>query len=120
MTDPDRRIPRLVRPYALTTGRTQPNLRFGWEATVKRLPRADDLPRPTSAVGNVIVEMTRELISIAEISARVGTPLGVIHVLVADLVATGHVRVMATLEADSSDAVRRDLIERVLSGLQRA
>ncbi len=47
-----------------------------------------------------------------------GVPIGVARVLVADLVEAGHVQILATLKDDSSDAERRELIERVLSGLR--
>jgi Protein of unknown function (DUF742) len=53
------------------------------------------------------------------VAARLGIPIGVARVLVADLIEAGHVRVSATLKDDSSDDERRELIERVLSGLRR-
>ncbi|BAW04065.1 conserved hypothetical protein [Nocardia seriolae] len=65
------------------------------------------------------MELCRESPSVAEVAARLGIPLGVARVLVADLIDAGHVRVSATLKDDSSDDERRELIERVLSGLRR-
>jgi uncharacterized protein DUF742 len=49
---------------------------------------------------------------------RTSVPLGVAKVLVADLVAEGLVVAEATLSDDATLDERRELIERVLSGLR--
>jgi len=56
--------------------------------------------------------------SVAEVSAHVHMPIGVVRVLLSDLIEQGHVRVQATLTADSSQDERRELIERTLRGLR--
>ncbi len=56
--------------------------------------------------------------SIAEIAAHMSVPLGVAKVLVADLLSEGMVLVEATLDDDTTLDERRELIERVLSGLR--
>ncbi len=56
--------------------------------------------------------------SVAEVSAHVHMPIGVVRVLLGDLIEQGHVRVQATLTADSSQDERRELIERTLRGLR--
>jgi hypothetical protein len=56
--------------------------------------------------------------SVAEVSALVSMPIGVVRVLLGDLVEQGHVRAQATLTADSSQDERRELIERTLRGLR--
>ena len=56
--------------------------------------------------------------SLAEVSAALSMPIGVIRVLVGDLVQQGQVRVQATITDDSSFDERRDLIERTLRGLR--
>jgi hypothetical protein len=56
--------------------------------------------------------------SVAELAAHLSVPLGVAKVLVADLVAEGLVTVQATLTEESTVDERRELIERVLSGLR--
>ena len=56
--------------------------------------------------------------SVAEIAARLNVPLGVARVLVSDLVESGHLRVLATLDDSSSVEERRELIGRTLRGLR--
>jgi hypothetical protein len=110
--------PSLVRPYSLTSGRTRPTIDLALEALIQSLVDVDE-PVELNNIEATIVEMSRESPSVAEIAARTGVPIGVARVLVADLVESGHVRVMATLQEDSSDSERRELIERVLSGLRQ-
>ena len=56
--------------------------------------------------------------SVAEIAAHMSVPPGVVKVLVSDLLDEMLVVVHATLSEDTSLAERRELIERVLSGLR--
>jgi hypothetical protein len=55
---------------------------------------------------------------VAEVSATVSMPLGVVRVLLSDLVEQGCVQVQATLSDSSSIDERIELIERTLSGLR--
>ena len=55
--------------------------------------------------------------SVAEIAARLDVPLGVARVLVGDLVQSGYLRVLPTLDDSSSAEERRELIGRTLRGL---
>ncbi|NMN96269.1 DUF742 domain-containing protein [Antrihabitans stalactiti] len=110
--------PSLVRPYSLTSGRTQPAVELALEALVQALPGARNKHWELSDVEAAILALCGESPSVAEIAARAVIPLGVARVLVADLVASGHVKVLATLRDDSTDVERRELIERVLSGLR--
>lgn len=108
--------PSLVRPYSLTAGRTRPEIELAIEALVQAAAPYSyfDL----SNVESAIVELSAQSPSVAEIAARLGVPLGVARVLVGDLIKSGHLRVSATLAADASVSERRELIERVLSGLR--
>ena len=110
--------PCLVRPYSLTSGRTSPAVELALEALIQAIPGTDDRSRDLDNINATILELCKESPSVAEIAARVGVPIGVARVLVADLVEAGHVQILATLKDDSSDAERRELIERVLSGLR--
>ena len=56
--------------------------------------------------------------SVAEVSAAVSMPIGVVRVLLGDLVEQGFVGVQATLNDSSSRDERLDLIERTLRGLR--
>jgi hypothetical protein len=56
--------------------------------------------------------------SVAEVSAVVQRPIGVVRVLLGDLVQQGYVHVQATLTENSTDDERFDLLERTLRGLR--
>lgn len=106
--------PRLVRSYTLTAGRTRAEIDLPLEAT---------LCREGSDVGGGDAPRQRILRvcdtrSVAEVSALVSMPIGVVRVLLGDLVKEGQVRVQATLTDTSSSDERRDLIERTLRGLR--
>ena len=87
---------RLVRPYAMTGGRTR--------------PADDDLERRSIAL------LCRYILSIAEISPRLDLPLGVVRVLVGDMAGEG----LVTVHRPASVGDRPDLalLERVLYGLR--
>lgn len=110
--------PRLVRAYALTSGRTTPAVHLPLEATIELRPSAQKRSWPAGDMPSMIIELCRTPQSVAEISARLSIPLGVARVLVGDLVAEGHVATRATMSDSTTDAERRDLIERTLSGLR--
>jgi hypothetical protein len=105
-----------VRPYAITGGRTSSRRPLLLETLVS-------VPDFERAVCRELVAETREIYvlcravrSIAEISAGLGIPLGVVRVLVSDLVDEGRVRIHPSpAAAGMSEHV---LLERVLRGLQ--
>jgi hypothetical protein len=113
-----RRPGRFARPYALTGGRTRPAgselpLESLVTATSARVPAAHGL---TSEQRQIMRLCTRAM-SIAEISARLNTPLGVARVLVSDMHAEQLVEVRQPATADG-DGDLKDLLERVLDGLR--
>ena len=113
--DDDAPVARVVRPYTLTGGRTAPKVELPFEATLRR--------ETGGAVALTDSNLTRILEvcdkrSVAEVSAHVHMPIGVVRVLLGDLIEQGHVRVQATLTEDSSQDERRELIERTLRGLR--
>jgi hypothetical protein len=73
-----------IRPFIVTEGRTQP-LRDGLriETMVRALPAA--LSAPLRFEKRRLVELCQTPLSLAEIAAGMGVPLGVARVLVADL-----------------------------------
>ena len=112
----------LVRPYAVTGGRTRPRMDIAIEALVETTPRG----RTAGPPGNggreqqyIVTLCDGRLQSLAEISARMQLPLGVARVLVADMAADGLVSIYEPTSLDGNDAVGTDLLERVLSGLRR-
>lgn len=89
----------LVRPYAMTGGRTKPgpsNVRFDLIALVV----IDDTP-PGTAEESLLGPEHRALLSlcrsetqsVAELAADADLPVGVVRVLLGDLLEAGHVRV---------------------------
>jgi Protein of unknown function (DUF742) len=111
--------PSLVRPYSLTSGRTKPAVELALEALIQVLPDPENRKWELGDIEATIVALCGQSPSLAEIAARIGVPIGVARVLVADLVEAGHLRILATLQEDASDSERRELIERVLGGLRQ-
>lgn len=107
----------LVRPYAVTRGRTRPRQQLEIEAMVAAAHyEARDLS-VLSPECQAILGFCRDWRSVAEISAVLRLPLGVVRVLIADMAEDGLVRIH---QLDHSQG-RPDLnlLERVLSGLRK-
>ncbi|GAA3046578.1 DUF742 domain-containing protein [Streptomyces glomeratus] len=89
----------LVRPYAMTGGRTRPGpagVRFDLIALVSLEAGAPDVDDPTSLgpEHRALLDLCRiETQSVAELAAGTDLPVGVVRVLVGDLLELGHVRV---------------------------
>jgi hypothetical protein len=112
--DVETRAPRLVRSYTLTAGRTTTDVDLPVEATLRRQGFDDEGGEtPRQRILRVCDSK-----SVAEVSALVKMPIGVVRVLLGDLVQEGLVRVQATLTDSSTTDERRDLIERTLRGLR--
>lgn len=117
---PDGATPSLVRPYARTRGRTRPTREYEIEALV--VSRAEGVDTGSMSLVDPehgqVIELCRETVSIAEIAAALGHPIGVTRVIVADMVELGLVDVLDTSAARGDE---RDpaFLRRVLSGLQR-
>ncbi|MGL4746056.1 MAG: DUF742 domain-containing protein [Dermatophilaceae bacterium] len=108
----------LVRPYALTRGRTRAQMDIALEALVSA---TGSIPSPALPGGGgearaIMQACTFEMQSLAEISARLSLPLGVARVLVGDLAMAGALAVHAPGSVDGGET---DLLERVLRGLHR-
>lgn len=116
----DRRVSppaaRIVRPYALTAGRTRAVVDLPLEATLRLDPSATRRAWSDDLQGKIIAICDTR--SVAEVSANVRTPIGVVRVLLGDLVQQGFVHVQATLTENSSEDERFDLLERTLRGLR--
>ena len=108
----------LARPYSWTEGRTQPSVELAVEARVSTTPRGQALPERLASALWTVTRLCLEPRSVAEIAAHLSVPLGVARVLVADLLSEDLVVVEATLSDDADVDERRQLIERVLSGLR--
>src|SRR5690242_21596242 len=115
----------LVRPYAVTRGRTRPKLEIALEALVETTVRGRnsvgrDGPQHGREQQYIASLCDGRVQSLAEVAARMKLPLGVARVLVADMASEGLVAVYEpTSIEDNNDAVGTELLERVLSGLRR-
>ncbi len=108
---------RLVRPYTVTGGRTQPRYQLAIEALVTATVLE---PRDLSVLApecQAILQFCRDWRSVAEVSAVLRLPLGVARILIADMSADGLVRIHQ--RDDSEGRPDLNLLERVLSGLRK-
>ena len=124
MVDRDEPTGALVRPYAVTRGRTRPRLDIALEALVETTVRGRSTVNGNGGQGRehqyIAALCDGRVQSLAEIAARMQLPLGVARVLIADMATDGLVAVHEpTILDDSDDAVGTELLERVLSGLRR-
>ena len=106
----------IVRPYVVTGGRTHPHDELPIETIVSAIAAVSDLPSYAPSEAREILRLAREPMSIAELAARAGVPVGVARVLVADLAATGLVTLGRTASRDEQDNVA--LLERLLDGIR--
>ncbi len=117
-TWPAHRKGNLVRPYTLTSGRTDTNVDLPLEAPIQSLQAGLAHPWPPNDPRGRIIQLCVDSPSVAEISARLDLPLGVARVLVGDLVLSGYLRVHQTLSERSTRDERHELIGRTLRGLR--
>src|SRR5580700_3746284 len=84
------------RPYTVTGGRTQPRGQWQFDLvdTVARTPEAADVTY-SSPERSRILELCRVPVTVAELAAAVGLPLGVVRVVLDDLLHENLVAVTA-------------------------
>jgi hypothetical protein len=108
----------LVRPYAVTRGRTEPQRDIAIEAILLTSARGQQEARFAGRDKQAIAALCDgRAQSLAEIAAYTRLPLGVSRVLVADMVADGLLALHDVVQEQDDD--RMQLLERVLSGLRR-
>ncbi|MBO1753461.1 DUF742 domain-containing protein [Actinotalea sp. BY-33] len=112
---------RTVRPYAVTGGRVRAaNSDLPLEALVEVLPGAasNGLPPEKRAI---IQHAAHTFVSVAELSAMLRLPLGVVRVLVMDLAESQHLRVHTStpvsVHTGQSPALSLSVLESVLNGI---
>lgn len=110
--------PSLVRPYTLTSGRTNSRVELPLEAPVGTLEPGPAPRWPGNDIRARILQLGVSSPSVAEIAALLSLPLGVARVLIGDLVTQGYLRVHATLSESATTDERRELIGRTLRGLR--
>jgi len=105
---------RLIRPYAMTGGRTIAETDITLESQIQASTRASQHLGAYRWEAAKVVELVQTPMALIEIAARLQIPIGVARVLVADLVADGAV-VLHVPEKTQSFA---SLLERVLDGVR--
>jgi hypothetical protein len=111
----------VVRPYALTGGRTKAKLPLELETLIS----VSDLAAARVDLTTVqfehrsIMEECRTPRSVAEIAALLRVPLGVARVLISDAADAGLITVHKTVSGNGDGEAHFMLMERVLSGLRR-
>ena len=110
----------VVRPYAVTGGRTEPadgealDLIAVVVATGQSVD-ADDLIRLTPEHRRILALCANQ-VTVADLGADLGLPVGVIRVLLADLMAQGAVAVAPARPA--SERSGNDVLREILNGLR--
>jgi hypothetical protein len=110
----------VVRPYAVTGGRTEPadgevlDLIAIVVASGKADPDGD--PNELGPEHRRIAGLCREPTTVADLAAETTLPLGVVRVLLADLILQGRITVLPHQPADEQPRV--ELLREVLHGLR--
>jgi hypothetical protein len=107
---------RYVRPYTITAGRTDATVHVPLEATLQRSEVRGAFGELSTGARQVLGICDSK--SLAEVSALVAMPIGVVRVLLSDLIEQGLVQVQTTITEQSSKDERIELIERTLRGLR--
>ncbi len=105
---------RLIRPYAMTGGRTGTETTIDLEAQIQAASRGSQHLGGYRWEAAKVVEMVQSPIALIELAARLEIPIGVARVLVADLIADGAV-VLHTPVTTQNFGSR---LERVLDGVR--
>ena len=122
MTDHIEYEARTVRPYAVTGGRVRSaRSDLPLEALVEMLPGAVQSQGQPPEKKAILQHAAHNYISIAELSALLHLPIGVIRILVADLADASFVRVHTSqpveVNTGQSPALSLSVLESVLNGI---
>jgi hypothetical protein len=108
----------VVRPYALTGGRTEPatGVMLDLIAIVVAAPRGSTDLTGLSPEYRKILALCGQPVTVADVASDTALPLGVVRVLLADLLVQGRLTVMQQRHAGERPSA--DLLEEVLHGLR--
>jgi hypothetical protein len=105
---------RLVRPYAMTGGRTGVDTDISLEAQIQASTRASHHLGAYRWEAAKLIDLVETPMALIEISARLEIPIGVARVLVSDLVDDGAVVIHVPQKTHNYSS----LLERVLDGVR--
>ena len=109
---------RLVRPYAVTNGRTSPTMQLDLLTMIVATGPGSGSSRTLEPDHLHVLGLCRFPMSVAEIAARLRLPAVVTKVLLSDLVDCGVVR-LASPRPAADETSNQSLLERLLDGLPR-
>ena len=113
----DRDAGPVVRPYALTKGRTLPSGGESFDLIDVVVATSDRMPeyfRP-GPEHRRLLSLCRRPTPIVDLTSEIDLPLGVVRVLLGDLISEGMVRVLSTQKQPATD---QRLLRMVLDGLE--
>ena len=107
---------RLIRPYAITGGRTgnDVEIEIGLESQIQANTRASQHLGAYRWEAAKLIELVQSPMALIELAARLELPVGVARVLVADLINDGAVVLHTPVAAQTYGS----LLERVLDGVR--
>ena len=105
---------RLIRPYAITGGRTGAETDIDLEAQIQASTRAHELADAYRWEAARLIQLVDAPMALVEIAARLEIPIGVARVLIHDLVEDGAVVIHVPQTTQSFTS----LLERVLDGVR--
>jgi hypothetical protein len=112
----DRHDDRVVPVYAMTGGRTRS---AGPDLPVESLVVATDRwPGDLQKEHRMIIEFAARPVSLVEVGARLGVPVGVARVLVSDLAAAGFLMVHTPPPVGRDGGPAAAMLQRLLDGLR--
>lgn len=111
----------VVRPYAVTGGRTEPadGEVLDLITVVVTIPGADpedDDPLRRTPEHRKILALCQRQVTVADIAAGSGLPLGVVRVLLSDLIVAGSVRVAR--QQPAGERPGNNVLQEILNGLR--
>lgn len=116
---PDDEPGSVARPYTITQGRTRPvgDEEIEVETLVWTTSLAASSPPRMSAHWRAVADVCQEVVSVAEVAAHLGVPIGVVRVLIGDMATAGLVYLQRPRHASGHPDI--GLLERVLHGLRQ-
>ncbi len=116
-----RQTGRLVRPYAMTGGRTGAEVtQIGLEAHVSATAFGSRMPHQFRWEAAAIVDHAATPVAVVELAARLALPIGVVRVLAGDLEEMGAVTITNPAPEIAAEGGEdyADLLQRVLDGIK--
>jgi hypothetical protein len=110
----------VVRPYAVTGGRTEPEGELldlmSVVSASGRAPEGDDDPMRWTPEHRKILTLCQRPATVADVASDTGLPVGVVRVLLADLIRQGAITVRRQRPADQQ--VGHEVLKEILNGLR--